>query len=257
MTIANELGQNTQAIVGLRNLILDPGEVPNGTNANIPQYHGKAIGDLITFTWQSAAGPSFTTTIPVNAGNVGAPIPVRIAYDPYIIGNVDISVSVSYEVKRKDGPDAKSQPLSFLIQWQRGKEDFQGIAPTELRVGQNLTTPLGTVVRLLSQGGGDKVCKIENGLLRLTSSSRVRLTIPFPAKTLKAYTISSVDRLGVAKISYYNASSHLETLQVAREQVAVTTYTAPEGEMIHYIEVDGVQAGQGYVLINELAWELK
>lgn len=129
MTIANELGQNTQAIVGLRNLILDPGEVPNGTNANIPQYHGKAIGDLITFTWQSAAGPSFTTTIPVNAGNVGAPIPVRIAYDPYIIGNVDISVSVSYEVKRKDGPDAKSQPLSFLIQWQRGKEDFHELRP--------------------------------------------------------------------------------------------------------------------------------
>ncbi|PSS56413.1 hypothetical protein [Pseudomonas sp. BBP2017] len=108
----------TQAIVGLRNLILDLDEVRNGTNANIPQYARKAVGDVITFTFKSALGPTFTTTITVDEGNANVPIPVRIAYEPYIIGNLDNVVSVIYEVKRQNGRTATSQALSFLIKRQ-------------------------------------------------------------------------------------------------------------------------------------------
>ncbi|MNJ41447.1 hypothetical protein D3C77_363730 [compost metagenome] len=105
----------TQAIVGLKNLILDPDEVPSGTIATIPQYSDKAEGDVITLKWLGVAGATYTFSVTVDASNSSAPIPIAIAYTPYIIGNLDTNVSVIYEVRRKNGSTATSSALVFRI----------------------------------------------------------------------------------------------------------------------------------------------
>ncbi|PSS52772.1 hypothetical protein [Pseudomonas sp. BBP2017] len=142
-----------QAIVGLRNLILDPDEVRNGTNANIPQYAGKTEGDVITFKFESTLGPTFSTTITVDGGNANAPIPVRIAYEPYIIGNLDNDVLVIYEVKRQNGRTATSQTLSFLIKRQL---EQNLVAPTVREASGNTLDPIqarnGATVRVAYTG---------------------------------------------------------------------------------------------------------
>ncbi|MGH8437552.1 MAG: hypothetical protein ACRERW_00535 [Pseudomonas sp.] len=151
MTTPNELGVDTQTIVGLRNLILDPDEVRNDTHANIPQYRDKAEGDVITLKWES--GSTFTTTVTVNAGNANAPIPVRIAYKPYIIDNLDNNVSVSYEVKRKNGRTATAQALVFLIKRQLAQNL---VAPTVREASGNTLNPIqarnGATVRVAYTG---------------------------------------------------------------------------------------------------------
>jgi hypothetical protein len=134
----------TQAIAGLKNLILDPDEVRNGTIVTIPQYPGKAEGDEITFSWQGGVH-SFTFSVTVSAGNSGIPIPIPIAYDPYIIGNLDASVSVSYEVKRTNGRTDTSPALVFRI---------------ERQLGQNLVAP--TVIEA-SLGGTLDPINAQNG----------------------------------------------------------------------------------------------
>ena len=150
MTTPNEPdSQAPQAIVDVRNLILDPDEVYKGTHANIPQYRDKAVGDLITLKWQGAAGPDFTTSITVEAGNANAPIPVSIAYEPYIIGHLDNSVSVVYEVKRQNGRTATSRALTFLIKQQLAQSL---VAPTVREASGNTLNPIqarnGATVRV-------------------------------------------------------------------------------------------------------------
>ncbi|MDD2050494.1 hypothetical protein [Pseudomonas putida] len=142
---------DTQVIDGLKNLILDPDEVRNGTNANIPQYRDKAEGDIITLRWEGRS--TFTTNVTVDGGNANAPIPVRIAYEPYIIGNLDNSVSVIYEVKRQNGRTATSQPLALLIKRQLGQNL---VAPTVREASGNTLNPIqainGATVRVTYTG---------------------------------------------------------------------------------------------------------
>ncbi|AIL61952.1 hypothetical protein [Pseudomonas alkylphenolica] len=109
-----------EAIVGLKNFILDPDEVRNGTKANIPQYPGKTEGDSITLRWLGGAGFNFTIKVEVDKSNVGFPIAIHIDYEPYIIGNLDTSVSVTYEVTRKSGRVDTSPALTFRIERQQG-----------------------------------------------------------------------------------------------------------------------------------------
>ncbi|MDD2050493.1 hypothetical protein [Pseudomonas putida] len=147
MTMSYESHPASQAIVGLRNLILDPDEVRNGTRVNIPQYRDKTEGDVITLRWESSS--TFTSNVTVNGSNADAPIPVRIAYDPYIIGNLDNSVSVIYEVKRQNGRIATSQPLSFLIKRQLAQSL---LAPTVREAAGDTLNPIqarnGATVRV-------------------------------------------------------------------------------------------------------------
>ncbi|MGH8440074.1 MAG: hypothetical protein ACRERW_13610, partial [Pseudomonas sp.] len=144
---------STQAIVGLRNLVLDPDEVRNGTNANIPQYADKAEGDVITLKWESDSGPTFSTSVTVSAGNATVPIPVKIAYQPYIIGNLDNTVSVIYEVKRKNGRTATAQALSFLVKRQLAENLVE---PTVREASGGMLNPIqarnGATVRVAYSG---------------------------------------------------------------------------------------------------------
>ncbi|MDD2049746.1 hypothetical protein [Pseudomonas putida] len=132
----------THAIAGLSNLILDPDEVRNGTHANIPQYANKVEGDVITLTWQGGSGSTFTTSVSVNAGNANVPIPLRIAYQPYIIDNLDSTVSVIYEVKRNNGRTATAKALSFLIKRQLAENL---VAPTVREASGNTLEPIKAV----------------------------------------------------------------------------------------------------------------
>ncbi|MDD2049745.1 Ig-like domain-containing protein [Pseudomonas putida] len=156
----------TQTIAGLSNLILDPDEVRNGTHANIPQYAGKAEGDVITLTWQGGSGATFSTSVTVDEGNAKVPIPLRIAYQPYIIDNLDNTVSVIYEVKRNNGRTATAKALSFLIKRQL-VENL--LAPTVLEASGNVLEPVnalnGATVLVIYQGmrKGDHVTVYCNG----------------------------------------------------------------------------------------------
>lgn len=127
-----------EAIVGLKNLILDPDEVRNGTYANIPQYLDKAEGEVITLRWQGVVGATYTFSITVDASNSSAPIPISIAYAPYIIDNLDTSVSVIYEVRRKNGSTATSSPLVFRIERQLGQNL---VAPTVIQAAGGTLDP--------------------------------------------------------------------------------------------------------------------
>ncbi len=106
-----------EAIVGLKNLILDPDEVRNGTKAHIPEF-AKTEGEVITLKWLGGAGHDFIGTFTVNADNIKDPIFFLIAYTPYIIGNLDTSVTVFYEVRRTNGRVDTSPALTFRIQRQ-------------------------------------------------------------------------------------------------------------------------------------------
>ncbi len=131
----------TQAIVGLKNLILDPDEVPSGTIATIPQYSDKAEGDVITLKWLGVAGATYTFSVTVDASNSSARIPIAIAYTPYIIGNLDTNVSVIYEVRRKNGRTATSSALVFRIERQLGQNL---VAPTVIQAVGGTLDPINT-----------------------------------------------------------------------------------------------------------------
>ncbi|MNJ33283.1 hypothetical protein D3C77_279670 [compost metagenome] len=82
---------------------------------------------MITLKWLGVAGATYTFSVTVDASNSSAPIPIAIAYEPYIIRNLDTSVSVTYEVRRKNGSTARSAALVFRIERQLGQNL---VAPT-------------------------------------------------------------------------------------------------------------------------------
>jgi len=165
-----------QAIAGLKNQILDPDLVPNGTKAHIPDYPGKAEGEVITLTWQGVAGATYSFSVTVGASNIRDPIPIFIAYDPYIIGNLDRTVSVFYKVRRNNGRTDTSSALTFLIQRQQGLI-LKAPTVTQASLG-------GTLDPINAQNGADVVVAY-NGML-VTDTLAVVWTIegnPNPYET--------------------------------------------------------------------------
>ncbi len=130
---------------------LDPDSVPNGTKAVVPQYQGKAAGDKITLNWVGVA--PYEDFINVNAGNLNSPINFDIGYTPYIIGNLNSSVAVSYRVDRDGGGSASSLTLPILVERQAGE---QFAAPTVLEALNDTLDPInaqnGATVRVKFDG---------------------------------------------------------------------------------------------------------
>ncbi len=133
--------------------VLDPDTVPAGTKAVVPQYEGKAIGDRVTLSWAGQPSASFSDFIDVTANNANSPINFDIDHDPYIIGNLNASVAVSYRVTRAGGGSAPSVILPIQVQRQ-ASEEFE--APTVLEAPTGTLDPAnatsGATVRVKFDG---------------------------------------------------------------------------------------------------------
>ncbi|MFJ9989811.1 hypothetical protein ACIQSO_03675 [Pseudomonas putida] len=103
---------------------LDPHAVPTGTKAVVPQYQGKAVGDKIALSWAGLPQASVTKTIDVTEQNLGSPISIDIEHTPYIIGNLNSNVAVSYRVTRARG--GSSQSAGKPERLQRAEGDSEG-----------------------------------------------------------------------------------------------------------------------------------
>lgn len=130
------------SVNGVQDAVLDPDAVPSGTQAVIPNYQGKAINDTITLSWTGLAGASFTDSIKVTGDNLGFPINFSVAYTPYIIGNLNTQVRVSYQVQRANGGAANSRPLSFQVQRQ-ADEDF--VPPSVTQASSGTLDPINAL----------------------------------------------------------------------------------------------------------------
>lgn len=132
---------------------LDPDAVPAGTKALVPNYQGKAVDDRITLSWNGLPDASYTDYIDVTAANLDSPIGFDTAYEPYVIGNLNSRVAVSYQVTRASGGTPSSVVLSFQVQRSAG-EDF--VAPTVLQAPTGTLDPLqalnGATVRVKYDG---------------------------------------------------------------------------------------------------------
>ncbi len=141
------------SVNGVENGILDPDAVPAGTKAMVPNYQGKAVDDRITLNWSGLPEASYTDYIDVTAANLGSPIGFDIAYEPYVIGNLNSSVAVSYRVMRAGGGTPSSAVLPIQVQRNAG-EDF--VAPTVLEAPTGTLDPLqalsGATVRVKYDG---------------------------------------------------------------------------------------------------------
>lgn len=137
------------SVVGVVDGTLDPDAVPSGTNATVPQYPGKALGDRITLTWQGLTGTSYSDYIDVSAENLGTPINFFIGYTPYIIGNLNNDVTVGYRVQRSSGSPASSALLNLPIR-RKAQDNF--IAPTVVQAPGGILDPItasaGATVRV-------------------------------------------------------------------------------------------------------------
>lgn len=133
--------------------VLDPDAVPNGTKAMVPQYPGKAVNDRIYLTWAGLPEASYTDDINVTEDNLGTPIGFDIAYSPYIIGNLNSSVAVSYQVMRAGGGSATSATLPIQVRRKAG-EEF--VAPSVLQAPTGTLDPIdavdGAIVRVKYDG---------------------------------------------------------------------------------------------------------
>ncbi|MFQ6572827.1 hypothetical protein [Pseudomonas sp. UM16] len=143
----------TPSVVGVVDGVLDPDVVPNGTTAQVPLYVGKHVGDRITLTWQGLSGASYSDFIDVTTDNLGSPINFAIAYDPYIINNLNSNVAVSYRVQRNNGSRAHSAVLDLLI---RRKVQDNFVAPSVMQAPTGTLDPInaeqGATVRVAYKG---------------------------------------------------------------------------------------------------------
>ena len=146
-------GLPAPTVDGMVDDALDPDDVPTGTRASVPQYPGKAIGDRITLTWQGLPGATYSDYIDVTNGNHGDAIRFSIAYAPYVIGNLNSEVTVSYRVRRTGGDSANSEPLEFEVRRKAG-EVFD--PPTVLEAPNGKLNPInataGATVRVEYDG---------------------------------------------------------------------------------------------------------
>ncbi|MBK5001686.1 hypothetical protein IAE37_003962 [Pseudomonas sp. S31] len=141
------------SVIGVVEGVLDPDTVPAGTKAMVPNYQGKAVDDRIILSWAGLPGASYSDYIDVNAANLGSPIGFDIAYTPYIIGNLNGSVAVSYRVTRASGGTASSLTLPVQVQRQA---DETLVPPTVLEAPNGTLDPLqalnGATVRVEYDG---------------------------------------------------------------------------------------------------------
>lgn len=141
------------SVNGVVDNVLDPDTVPDGTKAVVSQYPGKALDDRIYLTWEGLPEASYTHFIEVTLENLETPIAFDIAYDPYIIGNLNSSVMVSYWVVRASGNPAPSASLPILVQREAG-EEF--VAPSVLQAPTGTLDPIqalnGATVRVKYDG---------------------------------------------------------------------------------------------------------
>ena len=139
------------SVAGVVDDALDPDAVPNGTNATVPQYLSKALGDRITLFWEGVE--NLNDAIVVTEANLGSPINFPIAYDPYIIGNLNSDVAVRYWVKPSNGDLARSVALNLPI---RRKAPDNFVAPTVLEAVGATLDPYnalnGATVRVAYEG---------------------------------------------------------------------------------------------------------
>lgn len=226
-----------QAIVGPKSLILDPDEVHDGTHANIPQYVGKTEGDVITLSWESDSGPTFSTRLTVNADNAKVPIPVKIAYQPYIIDNLGNIVSVIYEVKRINGRTATARALSFLIKRQLAESL---VAPMVLEASGSVLDPMkalsGATALVSYQGMRDGDCvsvfwngeKVEPSKQVVPGDTFVDIKIPV-SMVAASLGKSIIVHYEVARGSNLGVKSHLLALDVGQlSEDDLPTPTVPE-----------------------------
>ncbi|MGH8486498.1 MAG: hypothetical protein ACRESP_19040, partial [Pseudomonas sp.] len=101
--------------------VLDPDSVGNSTLVVVPQYPGKAIDDRITLNWQGLAGASYSDYIDVTANNRDTPVSFPVDKAPYIIGNLNSTVRVHYQVRRASGAQASSKVLPFEVRRKVGE----------------------------------------------------------------------------------------------------------------------------------------
>lgn len=116
---------------------LDPDDVPTGTTTIVDQYQGKAKGDRITLTWAGLPEASLSKVAEVDDTNLTKPISFDIAYQPYIIDNLDVTVGVSYVVERAAGGSPSSVELPILVHRKVG-EGF--VAPQVVEAQADGTT---------------------------------------------------------------------------------------------------------------------
>jgi hypothetical protein len=139
------------SVAGVVDDALDPDAVPNGTNATVPQYLDKALGDRITLFWHGVK--TLNDTILVTEDNLDSPINFPIPYDPYIIGNLNSDVTVRYWVKPDNGDLARSVVLNLPI---RRKAPDNFVAPTVLEAVGATLDPYnalnGATVRVAYEG---------------------------------------------------------------------------------------------------------
>ncbi|WP_442107549.1 hypothetical protein [Pseudomonas sp. NUPR-001] len=154
LKVVGQIANLTEPSVnGVQDALLDPDTVVSGTQAVVPNYQGKAINDTITLSWAGLAEASFTNSIKVTPDNLGFPISFSVAYTPYIIGNLNTQVRVSYQVQRASGGSGGSRPLTFQVQRQAG-ENF--VPPSVIQAPSGTLDPInaltGATVRVRYEG---------------------------------------------------------------------------------------------------------
>ncbi|WP_422418529.1 hypothetical protein [Pseudomonas sp. GZD-222] len=141
------------SVAGVVEGALDPDAVPAGTTVQIPQYADKALGDRITMTWQGLAEASTSDYIVVTVANRDRPINFRIAHTPFIFGNLDREVSVSYQVQPVSGEPVDSEVLNLPIR-RKAQDNF--VAPTVRQASGGKLDPInatnGATVRVAYAG---------------------------------------------------------------------------------------------------------
>lgn len=141
------------SVRGTHENVLDPDTVLNGTEAIVPHYGNKAIDDQITLCWLGLPEASYSDQKVVDSTNLEQPIDFHIAYDPYIISNINTSVAVSYSVRRADGSSATSAPLTIQV---RSMSDETLVPPTVLEAPTGTLDPSdaqeGATVRVAFEG---------------------------------------------------------------------------------------------------------
>jgi len=114
---------------------LDPDKLTAGTTVVVGDYERKAKGDKVTLLWEGLPGASWSEEKEVT--DPAAAMVFDIDYDPYIIGNLNRIVTVSYRVQRAGGGGGSSETVPIQVR-RKGGEEFA--APTVVQAEPDGTT---------------------------------------------------------------------------------------------------------------------